>query len=125
MGPLSIRIQFFMTLLDVFLARCVLPAASENQTPPNENAFSQKFETWRSCFFETPLNQNAIFHEFETKNHLLITPARCDTHSVIDKCRGYVTTYRGYVFGLGSSPGSVCQQQMSWLTIVVKIAYRG
>ena len=53
MGPLSIRIQLFMTLLDVFLARCVLPAASENQTPPNENAFSQKFETWCSCFFET------------------------------------------------------------------------
>ena len=125
MGPLSIRIQLFMQLLDVFLARCVLSAASENQTPLNENAFSQKFETWYSCFFETPLNQNAIFHEFETKNHLLITPARCDTHSVIDKCRGYVTTYRGYVFGLGSSPGSVCQQQISWLTIVVKSAYRG
>ena len=125
MGPLSIRIQLFMTLLDVFLARCVLPAASENQTPPNENAFAQKFETWRSCFFETPLNPNAIFHEFETKNHLLITPARCDTHSVIDKCRGYVTTYRGYVFGLGSSLGSVCQQQISWLTTVVKSAYRG
>ena len=125
MGPISITNQFFMTLLDVFFARCVLPAASENQTPPNENAFSQKFETWRSCFFETPLNQNAIFHEFETKNHLLITPARCDTHSVIDKCRGYVTTYRGYVFGLGSSPGSVCQQQMSWLGMVVKGACRG
>ena len=125
MGPLSIRIQFLMTLLDVFLARCVLPAASENQTPPNENTFSQKFETWCSCFFETPLNQNAVFHEFETNNHFLITPARCDTHSVIDKCRGYVTTYRGYVFGLGSSPGSVCQQQISWLTMVVKSAYRG
>ena len=125
MGPLSIRIQFFMTLLDVFLARCVLPAASENQTPPNENSFSQKFETWRSCFFETPPNQNAIFLEFETKNHLLITPARCDTHSVIDKCRGYVTTYRGYVFGLGSSPGNVCQQHISRLDMVCKGAYRG
>ena len=76
-------------------------------------------------FFDTPLNQTVFFHEFETKVYLLINLARCDTHSVIDKYRGYVRTYRGYVFVPGSSPGSVCQQQISWLSIVVKGAYRG